>query len=467
MFALTFAATLNARSNVQLGWLNPSPRYPWHGNERLWFLVLGNTMFFGGLAIRDVLKSRIGPFYPQNRLRFPDAVRRSLQAATPDTVADISLAVTWSAAYSATYLLFRVWVWRTAVTYLPFLRPLAINFARSSRSNITYSLAWYLLVLQITTLLCLKPALAVINDYLCQPLPFSNFTRKSPLTADKYLLTALQTRNDWYLNLTILELQRVSHTPSRRKEIFADTSRPALTHEIYKSLLLSLGDIYTSLTPQAAPVPLTKPSAPDTHSVTLQQGDIFKPTPKSTLRTLTASVLDSKPTPTPKPVIEAAHQIQTLEKAVVKQVEKPVQKAEAWAGSTPVLGPLFSGVKLARGGFSQWSKAEWARRSLPVPPRLEWIVDTLVTFSVASAEEDTYGYVQGVMPSVLEALVRVRDGVESRGRELGGDDVGRQVGLITGIVDSGIRRIADRFGDGLLAFRFPQSVAVVLTEVCK
>lgn len=491
VLAIAFAASLDARSDVNLGWLNPSPRYPWHGNERLWFLVLGNTTFFGGLALRDILQSQIGPFYPKTRLRFPDAVRLSLVASFPSLVSDMSLAVTWTTAYSVSYLLLRAWVWRTAVTYLPFLRPLAINFAKASRSNMTYSLSYYLLVLQITSLLALKPALAVLNDYLCQPLPFSNFTRKSPLSADKYLLTALQTKDQWFLNLTVLELQRVAHTPQRRKEIFADTSRPALTHEIYKALLLSLGDSYAALSFRPAPrAPKTAP-APDSHSISLKSADIFKPARKTGLQALVTSVLDSKPTPTPPVVLEAAKSVHAVEKAVAKRVEAPVVAAEQWAESAPILGPVFSSVRLVRGGFAQWAGAEWARRkvsaAVPQADRLSRLVDSesspslltpaLTTLTVASADEDTYGYVQAVLPSVLEAFVRVRDGVNALQTQLiplsakvGQDadaDVRVEIARVVESVDIGIRRIADRFGQSLTAFRFPQGIAQTLTEVCK
>lgn len=70
ILALAFAATLNyGKPSTQLGWLSAATtRHPWHWNERLWYLVFGNTLFFGALAMRDVLVSNVGPKWPKSRV---------------------------------------------------------------------------------------------------------------------------------------------------------------------------------------------------------------------------------------------------------------------------------------------------------------------------------------------------------------------------------------------------------------
>lgn len=301
---------------------------------------------------------------------------------------DLANSVQFVVVYTIAYFALRRTIWRLAVTYLPFLRPFAINFAKKSTARLTvsWSMSWYLLVLQVTCLLALKPALAVVNDYLCQPLPFSSFTRKSPLSEDKYLLTALESKNPFYVDHTVIELQRVAHSEKRRKDMFADTSKPALTHDVFRALLLCLGDTYAVLaakgrkaTPSAAAPPLAPP--PDSHTIALKTGDIFKPTKKpSGLQGMVASVLKGRPQPTPEPVRLAVDRVHRAEALVARKVEEEVPVVEKWAASVPFLGPVVGTVKLLRGGFASWAGAEWSRRAVfaavPEPDRLARLVDS-------------------------------------------------------------------------------------------
>lgn len=309
-------------------------------------------------------------------------------ANTTSFFTELGNAVQFVVVYTLTYFTLRKMVWRLAVTYLPFLRPFAINFAKKSaaRLALTWSMAWYLLVLQITCLLILKPALAVVNDYLCQPLPFSSFTRKSPLSADKYLLTALGSSNAFYVDHTILELQRATRSQSRRKELFADTSKPAMVHELFRALLLTVGDSYSTLDTKgrkpsaSAPNPIRAPE-PDSHSIALKTGDIFKPVPKAGgIKAVVASVLEGKPQPTPEPVRLAVDRVHRAEALVARKVEEDVPLVEKWAASMPFLGPVISASKLARGGFLKWAGSEWSRRAVfaavPEADRLARLVDS-------------------------------------------------------------------------------------------
>lgn len=69
VFALAYAFSLNARNAAaELTWLNPTSRHKWHGNERLWFLVLGSTGFALFLAARDVFTAAFLPQWPKSRV---------------------------------------------------------------------------------------------------------------------------------------------------------------------------------------------------------------------------------------------------------------------------------------------------------------------------------------------------------------------------------------------------------------
>lgn len=325
-------------------------------------------------------------------MRFPQAVRRSLQACfgsnSSATVAgDAAFAVSFTVLYSFAYFVLRHWAWRKAAILFPFLRPFIINFAKSSRNNATWSwsLPWYLFVLQITALLALKPASAVLNDYLTQPLDFASFTSRSPLSPDRYLITALDSKNAFYVDHTVIELQRIAHSQARRAVIFADTSKPPLTHDLYRALLVQLGKSYSQMVNRGySPKPKGGPpvsSQPDPHSVAIKTADIFRPSPpKSGLQKIVGTVLEGTPQPTPAPVIAIAERARQAEASVIKRVEAPVHALETWASGIPVLDPIVSAGKLVCGGYTKWAGAAWARRSVfaavPEQDRLSRLVDS-------------------------------------------------------------------------------------------
>jgi nucleoporin NDC1 len=120
------------------------------------------------------------------------------------------------------------------------------------------------------------------------------------------------------------------------------------------------------------------------------------------------------------------------------------------------------------------------------------------TLAVSSIEEDTYGYVQQVLPATMEAIVRYRSALVSLQNELvmaasslgpssaaGAEEAklllavpieGEQIDFI--LVDPGsqligaacegsMRRISERFGPSLSAFRFPPAIGHALADICK
>lgn len=102
----------------------------------------------------------------------------------------------------------------------------------------------------------------------------------------------------------------------------------------------------------------------------------------------------------------------------------------------------------------------------------------LTNLSIASLEEDRYGYVQQVLPSTLEVIIRHRSALMSfqseliaRSAVLGSSaDYSKEVisrELVSGIrtCETSISRIVEAFGESLKAFRFPPGVGVALAEI--
>lgn len=93
-------------------------------------------------------------------------------------------------------------------------RPFIVNFTKTSRNTITWSLILHVLLLSVTSVAVLRIPTAVINAYFThvsshqplfisrlwvQPLNFDPFMRKSAMSPDRYLLAALQSQNPYHL----------------------------------------------------------------------------------------------------------------------------------------------------------------------------------------------------------------------------------------------------------------------------
>lgn len=139
--------------------------------------------------------------------------------------------------------------------------------------------------------------------------------------------------------------------------------------------------------------------------------DIFRPVVRQ--RSGFGSSLQGMLDGTPRAAPPAVHNISVA----AKQVEqKALQRAQGIEGQ--LLGRLDSNpaghVVLAEAkGLSQrvsrWTSRRWAqntvRRAMPQSEIIRWILEIFATLTVASAEEDTYGHVQQVLPATLEAMV--------------------------------------------------------------
>ncbi|KAL7423217.1 hypothetical protein Q5752_002517 [Cryptotrichosporon argae] len=481
LFALAYARLLIFRAaDANLGLFAPTSRHPWHINERLFFLVVANTLLCTLLGARDVLSSSLLPVWPARRTRFADAAKAALGTSAASVVADLVFGAGFTLAYPIVYFALRRTAWRLTVSYLPFVRPFIFNFSKPAAP---LALTYHLAVLVLTATLAVRVPAGLVATYLTEPLRYEALTRKSPLSPDRYLLTALQSSDPYHLNLTIQEVQRVAHLPARRKALFADLSRsPPPLRELWHALLLDLARAHAALAPPraaAAPRPATPPA--DRHSIALKQADIFRPVSrqKSMLALAVQGVLDrpgtasvTVATPALPGQARAIAGAKKIETAVAKSIEGPVAHAKA----APVVKRSLGLYHTAAGAATAWTAQTWARRSVrtrvPEPDRLARLVDIFATLAVVSIDEDTYGLVQAVLPGTLEALVRLRAGLLRAAAELaaaGGDaqELDAAITPLVRAIDDGVRRVADAFGDSLAAFRFPPAIAQSLTDICR
>ncbi|ORY31431.1 nucleoporin protein Ndc1-Nup [Naematelia encephala] len=500
----TYAKVLTyGDSELDFGILSPTPRHPWHLNERFLFLLTGTSVLFIGVALREILFDRIKAVWPRRKTPLFLSAQRSIRAEIPawtDIVFGpfagvfnlINFTPIYTFIFTASHWALRRWWYRKLIIFSGgYLRPYVVNLAKSKSSVNVYA-AWHLFLLEALGLIMLQLPSAAMNAYVTQPLNFDALTRKSPISPDRYLLTALKSQNPYHLRFTLFELLRVSNLPNRRQALFADIPRnpsstsQSLICDLFENLLILLGRSHQTLVTRggalsssSSPAPTSRP-APDVHTAQIRSADIFRPVakPKSILQNLLDGPIRSGPPPIPVQKAEiqvkqitgkAVERVEGVKKDVIGRIEgyPVVVKANGW------LGAVYA-----------WSGEEWARRNvvsaIPDVDQIRLIVDIFATLAVASIEEDTYGQVQHLLPSVLEAIVRVRSAALQLEASLSAQAtlLGRAQDSAIGVVkvrvsvlnqacESGVQRIADKFGSSLGALRFPSSISAALTEICR
>ncbi|WWD04733.1 hypothetical protein V865_002804 [Kwoniella europaea PYCC6329] len=465
----------------ELALFSPTTRHKLALNERRIVLCSSNLALFLVLGVKDVLGDKLKPVWPPKKIPFARAVQNSiLDSLTFDTSNSLSISLVWSIVVPLAYrIVLRgyVWQWVDWRIWALFLRPFIGSFARSStRAPSAWTLAPQLLVLDLVALVVLQLPVKAMMPYLVQ---------KSPLTPERYLITALKSQDPYYLQFTLMELLRISHIPSHRKIFFSDISTsPNLIVELWQELLLQLGSVNSKLSSSSTPVPRSsvpaKPSVPDPRAIPIKQGDIFRPIAKKQSTYGLKEILDGPIRSTP-PAPEPIAKVGNLAIQKVEQVQSQVvHRIEATPIGTTALGE----VRSYRQGAYDWMGKEWARRNIRLSAG-DWIlaqriIEIMTTFAVASIEEDTYGYVQQVLPASLEAIVRIRAsimGLEARlvgqagllgqGREGAVGEIGKELGAARSACDNSIKRIGEKFGPSLGSFRFPPAIAQTLGEICK
>lgn len=200
-----------------------------------------------------------------------------------------------------------------------------------------------------------------------------------------------------FQRFTTMEMLRVAHEPARRKAIFADVSNyassPVLTHVLWQELLLVLGRTNHRLSTRAGrssasgPAPAARP-VQDARSITVKQGDIFRPVQKkkssyglSLLQNAVDGPIRAAP---PQPVLKIE---EAAGKAQIKAIEgaKGVQQSivariEGIEGAGEVIGKAKGSWQSWRDSTYAWEGGEWARRNvdLYIPNReiASWIIDS-------------------------------------------------------------------------------------------
>ncbi|OCF30604.1 hypothetical protein I316_07732 [Kwoniella heveanensis BCC8398] len=484
LFSLSFSnvwCTLVGSDEFAL--FSPTTRHHFAINERRVILCGSSLLLALTLAVRDVMGDKLKPIWPQKKVPFARSVRDAITANMGNiTSTSFSLTFTWSLVVPFVYkLVLRgyIWKWVNWRVWALFFRPFIGSFARaSSRAPSAWSLAPQLLVLDLVMLLVLQLPIKAMMPYITQ----------SPLSPERYLITALKSQDRYYLQFTLMELLRISHIPAKRKIIFDDISKSPLALELWQALLLQLGQVHSNLSGSSStsstPSAPSRPSAPDPRAIPVKQGDIFRPVTKQKSGYSLSSVLDGPIRSVPP---EPVAKVTELGAVAVKRAEEVQGQVIGKIQATPVGGAVLSEAKGYRASIEGWMGEEWARRGLRVSNAgvEEWliaqrIIDIVTTLSIASIEEDTYGHVQQVLPASLEGIVRIRAAlgfVEARlnaqigilpgGRDGAAVVISGQVGSARAACDASIKRIAEAFGSSMGAFRFPPSIAQTLGEICR
>ncbi|OXB37300.1 hypothetical protein LQV05_003651 [Cryptococcus neoformans] len=498
VFSITIANvwfTLLGREDMAL--FNSTARHPWQLNESRFILIASNACLFLVATARDILDDRLKADWPRERRPFAQAVKIALFDNVWES-SRIGFTFLWSISVPFAYcwlgLRSFVWQWVNWRLWGVALRPFLGSFARStSKTPGPWALLGPMLTLNMLTLLALQFPVKGLTAYITQPFHFDEFYRKSPLSLETYLITALKSQDPYYLQFTLMELLRVVSIPRHRKIFFDDISKsPSLISQLCQELLLQFGKVHNVLINRGVTVePQSTRSSPvaasvistahDERKIPVRQADIFRPLtkPKSTFNL--KNILDGPIQATPPSSVVKLGQAGTL---AMKHVESVQDRVVAQIEGNPFGGAIVNEAKGTRKGVNEWAGKEWGRRSVRsvlgdvlVAQRA---IEILVILSVASIEEDTYGNVQQVLPAILEAIVRFREAIFAlevqllaHTRLLGPaqsgamDEVKKDLHIAIGSCDKAVRRIADTFGQSLSAFRFPPSVAYGLGEICK
>ncbi|ODN95784.1 hypothetical protein L198_04402 [Cryptococcus wingfieldii CBS 7118] len=484
VFGLTVSnAWLSLLGRNNWGFFTPTIRHPWQLNEHRVILVFSNACLLTTIAARDILGDKLKPTWPTERKPLGKAVQAALLSEVW-TSTRIGFTFSWSviAPFAYCWLGIRTFVWQWANWRIlaSTVRPFVGNFARqTSKTPSPWSLLGPMLVLNFVALVILQFPVKALMAY----------TTQSPLSQDQYLITALKSKDKYYLQFTLMELLRVAHIPASRKALFDNISRsPIPVLALWQDLLLHFGTVHhTLITRGSISRPLTpaQPSTPSSaHAIPIKQGDIFRPQPKAKSSSFNLKAAFDGPIRPSAPPPAVAENISKVGDLAKKRIGEAQGMALGRIEATGVGASFVGEARVARRDVHEWAGREWARRSVRVvlgdAVIVQRVIDIMVLLAGASIQEDTYGNVQQVLPSTLEAIVRFRDAVKlfelelvgkarvlGPAQESGLGEIKESLGEIVTYCEDSVRKVAADFGQSLGAFRFPPVIAHSLGEICK
>ncbi|ODN74534.1 hypothetical protein L202_06907 [Cryptococcus amylolentus CBS 6039] len=473
--------------------LRNDSRHPWQLNEHRVILVFSNACLLTTIAARDILGDKLKPTWPTERKPLGKAVQAALLSEVW-TSTRIGFTFSWSVIAPFAYCWFGirtfVWQWANWRILASTVRPFVGNFARqTSKTPSPWSLLGPMLVLNFVALVILQFPVKALMAYTTQPLHFDQFYKKSPLSQDQYLITALKSKDKYHLQFTLMELLRVAHIPASRKALFDNISRsPVPVLALWEDLLLHFGTVHhTLITRGSTSRPLT-PAQPSTSSsaqaIPIKQGDIFRPQPQAKSSSFNIKAAFDGPIRPSAPPPAVAKEISKVGDLAKKRIGEAQGMALGRIEATGVGASFVGEARVARRDVHEWAGREWARRSVRVvlgdAVIVQRVIDIMVLLAGASIQEDTYGNVQQVLPSTLEAIVRFRDAVKlfelelvgkarvlGPAQESGLEEIKESLGEIVNYCEDSVRKVAADFGQSLGAFRFPPVIAHSLGEICK
>ncbi|WVQ72857.1 hypothetical protein IAR50_002418 [Cryptococcus sp. DSM 104548] len=503
VFGLTVSNVwLSLLGRANLGVFTPTIRHPWQLNEHWVILIFSNACLLTTIAARDILGDKLKPTWPTERKPLGKAVQAALFKDIW-TSTRIGFTLAWSVVAPFAYCWFGirtfVWQWANWRILASTVRPFIGNFARqTAKTPSPWSLLGPMLVLNLVALVIVQFPVKALVAYTTQPLHFDEFYRKSPLSQDQYLITALKSKDKYYLQFTLMELLRVAHIPASRKSLFDNISKsPVPVLALWEELLLHFGTVHHTLITRgsgsgstARPLASTSTQPPTPSSgqtIPIKQADIFRPQPKPkpssfNLKTALNGPIRPPSSSAPPPIVSKnLTKVGDLAKNALGEAQgMALERIEASA-----MGASFVWeTRVVKKGVHEWAGREWGRRAvrgvLGDVGVVKRVIDIMVLLAGASIQEDTYGIVQQVLPSTLEAIVRFRDAVKlfelelvgkarvlEAAQESGLEEIKESLGEIVNYCENSVRKVAGDFGQSLGAFRFPPVIAQSLGEICK
>ncbi|KAJ9093561.1 hypothetical protein QFC19_008288 [Naganishia cerealis] len=248
-------------------------RHPYHLNERILYLYLGNALFALFLSQKDIFDgSWAKPHWPADNVgnlapspsplrNFSLTLQLHIQATLGQRLAArIKRSVflqfpLYVSIHGALYTL-GFWLLRKRMAALlvrhtfGLFRPFIAQMARNA-SLVDWRLPFRLLALHYATAVLLRLPAIVFDISATQPFNGQRLDF-SPLAAgrkaDSYIIDALASSDDYYLTFTALELADRSHQAANRKRVFEDLStKPTAWTRLFQGCITQLSKSYRIL----------------------------------------------------------------------------------------------------------------------------------------------------------------------------------------------------------------------------